>query len=49
MEDEASKEIDLTYEPPNFEYEENYFSKYWTAFTQNEKILNEIQDVACEN
>ena len=49
MEGDAGSDVDLTYEPPVFEYTEDYFSKFWTSFVDNEKILNEIQDVAQEN
>lgn len=47
--EDASREVDLSHEPPAFEYTEDYFNKFWTSFVDNEKILNEIQDVATEN
>ena len=34
---------------PLFENNQDYFNKFWTGFCDNEKILNEIQDVSLEN
>ena len=34
------------FEPPQFDREANYYSKFWTSFVDNEKILSTIQDVA---
>ena len=47
--EEASQDADMSYDPPVFEYKEDYFNKFWTSMVDNEKILNEIQDVAQEN
>ena len=49
MEGDNSHDIDLSYGPPLFEYAEDYFSKFWTSFVDNDKILSEIQDVDQEN
>ena len=37
------------FNPPLFSYNGDYFNKFWSSFVENEKILNEIQDVSQEN
>ena len=40
---------EVEYNPPDFEPDTNYYSKFWGSFLDNEKVLNEIQDVANDN
>lgn len=45
----SAAENELSYNPPQFDDCEDYFSKFWTSLVDNEKILKEIQDVSQEN
>ena len=40
---------EVEYNPPDFEPDCNYYSKFWASFLDNEKVLNEIQGVANDN
>ena len=48
LEDEQHEQ-EIVFEPPQFDRDSDYYSKFWSSFVQNEKILNSIQNLASEN
>ena len=44
--EDDSNFLEVVYEPPVFQRGEDYYSKFWTSFVENERILGEIQDIA---
>ena len=48
LEDDANF-LEVVYEPPVFKQGKDYYSKFWTSFVENERILGEIQDIAKDN
>lgn len=48
LEDESNF-LEIVYDPPNFDRNSDYYSKFWTSFVENEKILGEIQSIAQNN
>ena len=47
--EDATNFDEIEYEPPEFDSEKNYYSMFWSSMLNNEKIMNEIQDVASDN
>ena len=41
--------VEIVYEPPAFQRGTDYYSKFWTSFVENERILGEIQSIAQDN
>ena len=48
MED-SDKLAEVDYEPPDFTEGTDYYSKFRMSFVENERILNEIQELATDN
>lgn len=48
FEDSSDNDI-IHYEPPPYDLSKNYYSMFWVSYLENEKILNQIQEVASEN
>ena len=40
---------ELEYVPPPYISKVNYYDLYWKKFTENERIMNEIQNLSIEN
>ena len=40
--EDDSNFLEIVYDPPAFERGTDYYSKFWTSFVENERILGEI-------
>lgn len=40
---------DIFFDPPPYDGDKNYYHMFWGSFIENERILNEIQDVSNDN
>jgi len=47
--EDSSNFQEIVYDPPEYNINTNYFGLYWQSFVDNERILNQIQDVNNEN
>ena len=40
---------EIEYEPPAYQLGTNYYNLYWKKFTENERIMGEVQNISLEN